>query len=168
MPLTSTLIIITGDFLPRARVGYSSLSSLIHHLSKALSHQGVDVGPNLVGNLFKKTFQNPNFTTWAPEVSIDGRSSKENTQTLWRHWPGYKRKKIICRKKESKSFMVVVPPLQLMSGAQCWRCLGSLRSPSCSTSQLPSSCCSTRETLAKVGTSISSGRAEVSAQEAKA
>ena len=54
MPLTSTLIIITGDFLPRARVGYSSLSSLIHHLSKALSHQGVDVGPDLVGNLFKQ------------------------------------------------------------------------------------------------------------------
>ena len=69
--------------------------------------------------------------------------------------------------KESKGLCLVLPPLQLMSGAQCWRCLGSLSSPFCSTCQFPSSCWIARETLARVGTSISSGRAEVAAQEAK-
>ena len=94
-----------------------------------------------------------------------GRSSKENTQTLWRHWPGWMgERKVNPSKQERLGF----PPLQLISGAQCWRCLGSLVSPFCSTSQVPSSCWSADETLAKVGTSISSGKAEVAAQEAKA
>lgn len=58
--------------------------------------------------------------------------------------------------------------MQWCSASQSWRCLGFLTSPFCSTSQDLSSRWTARETLAKVGTTISSGRADVVAHEVNA
>ena len=69
----------------------SQSCSFSHHLWEALYHHRVEVSSYLVGNLANILITPKAISfAWAPELSMEGKSSKENTQTLCRHWPGCK------------------------------------------------------------------------------